>query len=306
MQLRRRTFLRCVAQGMGAIAIATGNKALLTACAGNISSTPETSTTGTVSNNGLLNPGTLAWGADDIDGAPYVFYDPVQRSKLVGFEVDIAEAIARLMGVRSVFVACDYGQLFASLAANRFDMILNGWEVTAERQRIQLFSQPYYRYGQQIVVRAADTRFQQYTATGEVTLANLAGMTVGTGVGYKAQVLLEEAPNIQTRTYRSALDCFDQLAQGRLDALLIDFPLVAYYVLGVGPGATPNPDLRPIGAPIFLDNYVIAFNANSPKAATLQAEVNQALDILKKDGTLRRIYESWHLWNDQQAQIGIV
>lgn len=62
MGLHRRTFLRRVAQGMGAIAIATGSKTLLTACAGNVDSTSGTSTTGTVSSKGLLNPGTLAWG----------------------------------------------------------------------------------------------------------------------------------------------------------------------------------------------------------------------------------------------------
>lgn len=305
MGLQRRTFLRRVAQGMGAIAIATGSKTLLTACAGNVDSPSGTSTTATVSNNGLLNPGTLAWGAEAISGAPYVFYDPVDPSKLIGFEVEIADAIARLMGVNAVFVATAYDQLTAALAANRFDMILNGWEITADRERSQLFSQPYYRYGQQIVVRANDPRFEQYTATTEVTLANLAGMTVGTGIGYKAQEILEKDRNIRTRAYDGNLP-FDDLAQGRIDAVMLDYPIVAYYVLGAGPGGTVNNALRPIGAPIFLNNYVIAFNLNSPKGETLKTEVNQALDILKKDGTLRRIYENWKMWNDQQTQIGIV
>lgn len=42
-------------------------------------------------------------GADPIEGAPYVFYDPADRRRLIGFEVEIAEAIARLMGVRAFF-----------------------------------------------------------------------------------------------------------------------------------------------------------------------------------------------------------
>ncbi|QEQ01959.1 ABC transporter substrate-binding protein [Thermosynechococcus sp. QKsg1] len=305
MGLHRRTFLRRVAQGMGAIAIATGSKTLLTACAGNVDSTSGTSTTGTVSSKGLLNPGTLAWGAEAISGAPYVFYDPVDPGKLIGFEVEIADAIAQLMGVNAVFVATAYDQLSAALAANRFDMILNGWEITTDRDRTQLFSQPYYRYGQQIVVRANDPRFEQYTATSEVTLANLAGMTVGTGIGYKAQEILERDKNIKTRAYDGNLP-FDDLAQGRIDAVMLDYPIVAYYVLGAGPGGTVNNSLRPIGVPIFLNNYVIAFNKNNPKGETLKTEVDQAIDILKKDGTLRRIYEKWKMWNDQQTQIGIV
>ncbi|BAC08620.1 ABC transporter substrate-binding protein [Thermosynechococcus vestitus] len=306
MGLRRRAFLRRVAQGMGAIAIATGSKTLLTACVGNVDSTSGTSTTGTVSSKGVLNPGTLAWGAEATGGAPYVFYDPDDPSKLVGFEVEIADAIAQRMGVNAVAVASFYDQLSAGLAANRFDMILNGWEITSDRERSQLFSQPYYRYGQQIVVRANDSRFEQYTATSEVTLANLAGMTVGTGLGYKAQEILEQDPKIEARPYDDISAFFNNLVEGRIDAVMVDYPIVAYYVLGVGPGGTVNNRLRPIGVPIFLNNYVIAFNKNNPQAKTLKAEVDQALDLLKKDGTLRRIYEKWQIWNDQQRQIGIV
>ncbi len=307
MGLQRRTFLRRVVQGAGVVLFAGGAKPLLTACAGNVSPTVEGdgAREATISSNGLLTPGTLAWGAEAISGAPYVFYDPVNPNQLIGFEVEIADAIAQLMGVQAVFVATAYDQLTAALAANRFDMILNGWEITADRERTQLFSQPYYRYGQQIVVRADDERFSQYTAESEVTLANLAGMTVGTGIGYKAQEILERDPNIKTRAYDGNLP-FDDLAQGRIDAIMLDFPIVAYYILGSGPGGTVNPALRPIGKPIFLNNYVIAFNANNPKAPTLKTEVNQALEILKTDGTLRQIYERWKMWNDQQAQIGIV
>lgn len=307
MGLQRRTFLRRVAQGAGALVLAAGAKSLLVGCAGNVDTTAGDGSTADrrVSSNGLLSPGTLAWGADAISGAPYVFYDPANPSQLVGFEVEIAAAIAKLMGVRPVFVATAYDQLPAALAANRFDFILNGWEITPDRERTQLFSQPYYRYGQQIVVRADDPRFAQYDAKSEVTLANLAGMTVGTGLGYKAQEILERDKNLKTRAYDGNLP-FDDLVQGRIDAVMLDFPIVAYYVLGAGPGGTVNPALKPIGVPIFLDNYVIAFNANSPKAETLKTEVNQALAILKTNGTLRQIYERWKMWNDQQAQIGIV
>ncbi|ATS19351.1 amino acid ABC transporter substrate-binding protein [Parathermosynechococcus lividus PCC 6715] len=307
MGLQRRAFLRRVAQGAGAFVLAAGTKSLLTGCAGNLDTATEEgrSAAGVVSSKGLLNPGTLAWGAEAISGAPYVFYDPVNPSQLIGFEVEIADAIAKLMGVKAVFVATAYDQLPAALAANRFDFILNGWEITSDRERTQRFSQPYYRYGQQIVVRTNDERFAQYDAASDVTLANLAGMTVGTGIGYKAQEILEQDPNLKTRAYDGNLP-FDDLVQGRIDAVMVDFPIVAYYVLGSGPGGTVNPALKPIGVPIFLNNYVIAFNASSPKAKTLETEVNQALEILKTDGTLRRIYEHWKLWNDQQAQIGIV
>ncbi|MDM7325846.1 MAG: ABC transporter substrate-binding protein [Thermosynechococcus sp. Uc] len=299
MGLQRRTFLRRVAQGIGAIAIAAGSKFLLTSCANQGNSPPSRR----ISSNGLLTPGRLTWGAED--GSPYVFYDFAEPNRPLGFEAEIANAIAQLMGVQSSLILMLYDQLPVALAANQIDFILNGWEVTAERKNTQLFSQPYYRYGQQVVVRANDTRFQEYTANSEISLEILTGMRVGTGIGYKAQAILEEAPNLKAYIYRGA-DYLTYLQSGAIDAILVDAPLVSYQILGQGVGATKNPTLRPIGKPLFLSDYVIAFNANSSKGRILKGEVDQALSILKKDGTLRQIYERWGLWNEAQAEIGIL
>ncbi|WP_298617999.1 ABC transporter substrate-binding protein [uncultured Thermosynechococcus sp.] len=303
MGLQRRTFLRRLAQGMGAMAIASSSKPLLTACANQANSPSSTAKTGRVSSNGLLNPGTLAWGAEQ--GPPYVFFDPAKPDRLLGFEAEIATAIAQLMGVQASLILGLYDQLPVMLAANQIDFILNGWEVTAERQKTQLFSQPYYRYGQQVVVRANDPRFQAYTANSEISLEILTGMTVGTGLGYKAQAILEETPTLKVRLY-GGTDYFNYLESGAVDALLLDIPIVSYEILGQGIGANKNSALRVIGKPLFLADYVMAFNGDSPKGKILKGEVDQALSLLKKDGTLRRIYERWGLWNEAQAEIGIL
>lgn len=306
--MNRRQVLRWAGQVSGGMAIATASKFLLTSCAGNVStSTPDSNSTGEaqVSHQGLRTAGLLQWGAESISGAPYVFNDPANPNQLVGFEVEIAQAIAQLMASKQALVQTSYAQLSASLAANQFDMILNGWEVTSDREKTQLFSDPYYRYGQQIVVRADDSRFSSATPLSDLTLKDLQGMAVGTGIGYKAEEILRSDPKIKTRAYEGNLP-FDDLRQKRLDAVLLDLPIVVYYVLGSGPGGTQDPALKLAGKPIYTNNYVIGFNKNSPKAQTLQAEINQALTILKQDGTLKGIYQRWQIWNDQQSEIGIV
>jgi len=88
--------------------------------------------------------------------------------------------------------------------------------------------------------------------------------------------------------------------------VLIDGPIVAYYVLGAGPGAKPDTALKPIGKPFRTDDYFVGFNKSNPNAETLLGEIDQAFDVLKKDGTLKKIYTTWKMWNDQQAAIGIV
>lgn len=305
--MQRRRFLKRAGQTAGLVVTAASVKSLLVACAGN---TPTASESGTpqsaqVTSTGLSISGNLQWGAESSAGAPYVFNDPTNPAKLIGFEVEIADALAKVMGVQQTFVQTAYAQLPAALSSGKFDMIMNGWEINADREKTQIFSVPYYRYGQQIVVRANDPRFQDVTPTSDFTLSNLAGMTVGTGSGYKAEDILRKDSQLTTKAYDGNLP-FDDLTQKKIDAVFLDFPIVAYYVLGSGPGGTENPALKLAGKPSFLNDYVVAFNKSVPKAATLQKEIDQAFDILKKDGTLRDIYKRWKMWNDQQAEIGIV
>ena len=305
-QIKRRKFLKRVSQSGFFVAGGT-LQFVLAACAGNVSTPASTSSSSAakVKSEGLKTPGSLQWGAEYTSGAPYVFKDPRDPSKLIGFEVEIADAIAKLMGISQTQVQTAYAQLAASLLSNKFDMVMNGWEITEDRQQTELFSQPYYRYGQQIVVRADDPRFSNITTTSDFTLNNLQGLNVGTGAGFKAEEILKSNSKINTKTYDGNLP-FDDVKQKRLDAMMLDLPIVAYYVLGSGPGGTADPTLKLAGKPTFSSVYVVAFNKSSPQATTLLSEINQAFDILKKDGTLKKIYQSWQMWNEQQAAIGIV
>ena len=307
----RRTFLKRASQTSGLVMAGGSLEALLAACGGNVSTgTTSGGASGTpgvtpIASKGLLVPGKIQWGADFTDGAPYVFKDPANPNNLVGFEVEIADAMAKLMGITQHQVETDYSKLEQSLLSNQFDFVMNGWEITPDRKKTELFSDPYYRYGQQVVVRKDDARFAKFTDTSDITLTDLENYTVGTGSAYKAADILGTDKKISVKLYDTNLP-FDDLAQKKIDAVLIDQPIVAYYVLGAGPGGTTNPLLRPAGKPFKADDYIIGFNKSNPNAATLLAEVNQALSQLKKDGTLHRIYTKWSMWNDLQGQIGIM
>jgi len=305
-EIDRRTFLKRMGQAGGLVVAGGSLEALLAACGGNVGSGATTPTPGVtpIGNAGLKTPGYLQWGADYVDGAPYVFKDPKNPANLVGFEVDIMKAVANIMGVTQRQIETCYGQLDQALAANNFDFVFNGWEITDERKKTQLFSDPYYVYGQQIVVRSDDPRFTQYNASSNLQLNVLYGMTVGTGDGFRAATILQGFPQITTKLYNGDLP-FDDLKQKKLDAVFLDFPIVAYYVLGAGPGGTSDATLKPIGKNIYPDVYVAGFNKSNPNAPTVLNELNQAIARIKKDGTLKKILVAWSLWNDQQATIGI-
>ena len=264
----------------------------------------------TIASDGVMTAGVLLWGADpgtgdtpSSGGAPYVFLD--DNGDPVGFEVDIANAIAALMGITQGFSPAQYTSLDANLQSRKMDMILNGWEITPDHLEDETFSVPYYRYSQQLVVRVNDSHFAQYTASSQVTLTKLKKYVFGTGAGYKAFDLLEAA-GIKVLSFD---DPIGALKSGKVDIIMIDMPIVAYYIQGVGLDAIRDDTLHPIGKPLFADstsNYVIGFRKNDPKADKLRGEVNNALSTLKQDGTLKRIYQRWGLWNGFQTDIGIV
>ena len=69
--------------------------------------------------------GELTWGADLQGGEPYVWEDPANPNHIVGFEVDIADAIARRLGVRARFVQYNWSNLVPSLERGDFDRQLD-------------------------------------------------------------------------------------------------------------------------------------------------------------------------------------
>lgn len=310
----RRTFLKRAGQTGGLLLAGSSLEAALAAC-GNVSTgstiTPTPGVTA-VANAGLLKPGLLQWGADYVSGAPYVFQDPTNPKNLIGFEVEIAAAMALLMRISQMQVEVCYGNLEQALAANQVDMVMNGWEKTPDRERTEFFSDPYYRYGQQIIVRADDTRFNNVNPT---DVSVLAGMTVGTGEGYLAQTIMENYnsthPNakINIQAYSGNI-AFSDLVQHKVDAFFLDFPIAAYYVLGTGPGAEPIPQLKLLGDTLYKDNYYVGFNKKSHLLSssgepTLLPEINSCFAVLKANGTLYKIYKKWQLWNNDQASIGV-
>src|SRR5258708_39509803 len=99
----------------------------------------------------IQHRGLLLWGADAEGGAPYVFPDPQKPEQLIGFEFELAEALAAKLGVKARMVQNQWDQLTPALQRENFDIILNGLELIPENQQRIAMSRPYFVYAQQIV-----------------------------------------------------------------------------------------------------------------------------------------------------------
>jgi polar amino acid transport system substrate-binding protein len=228
--------------------------------------------------------GVLLWGCDISGGAPLAFVDPKEPEKLLGFEADIAEAIARELGVRSQVVQTDWDSLVLGLERGNYDMAMNGLEIIPEREKRVFLSRPYYVYTLQLVVRKDEERIR--------TIADLAGRTVGTMAGTMADAMLRKIGNVNIRAYSQTWP-FDDVALGRLDAAFMDTPITAYY-------AKPDTRLKYTGPPEGQGYYGIAIRKSDPE---LKALIDSVIEKLLRSGELKNIYERWELWD--QAQTGL-
>jgi len=229
--------------------------------------------------------GYLLWGSDQEGGAPYVFPDPEDPSRLIGFEVDIAEAIARRLGVRQRMVQNSWESLIPGLERGDYDIAMNGIEITPDRQKRVLFSIPYYVYTEQLVVRRDET--------GINSLDDLKGKKVGTLSGAVAHRILESLDGVKIVVYSGVVEPYEDLALGRLDAVFLDLPIAAYY-------AKPDRRLRYAGGPVGEGFYGIAIRRDDKE---LKEAIDDALRDMLLSGELKRIYEKWDMWNDTQRKL---
>src|SRR6266480_8015431 len=86
----------------------------------------------------------LVWAADAEGGAPYTFPDPRNPAHNIGFEVDLAEALAARMGRKARFVQNQWDGLVPGLERGEYEVVINGLEITAERAEKINFSNPYF------------------------------------------------------------------------------------------------------------------------------------------------------------------
>jgi polar amino acid transport system substrate-binding protein len=228
--------------------------------------------------------GALRWGGDMQGGEPYVFQDVRDGRQLVGFEVEIAEALARRLGVRAEFVQNDWQTLIPSLERGDFDIALNGIEVTAARRGRVTFTRPYYAFTETLVTRR--------DAPAAAGLGDLRGRRVGSLDGSLAMDMLRAAPGIEVVVYEGVEEPYLDLERGRLDAVLLDNIIAERYGL-------PRPALR-AAATLGEGTYAIALRPDEPE---LLAAVDGALAALTADGELRVILARWHLWDDRQMTL---
>lgn len=208
--------------------------------------------------------------------APWTYHD--ESDNLVGYDVEVSQAIAEKLGVKASFVEGEWDGLLAGLDAGRYDIVVNGIEVTEERAQKYDFTEPYAYIYTALIVKDDNTEINSFE--------DLAGKTTANSINSTYMMIAEDYG--ATVSGVDSLDqTFDMVLDGRVDATLN--AEVSYY------------DYLRVHADAPLRIAALADDASKvsipvPKGedyASLKAAIDQAITELREDGTLTEISEKY-------------
>jgi polar amino acid transport system substrate-binding protein len=228
--------------------------------------------------------GELRWGGDLQGGEPYVYEDPRDPSRIVGFEVDIARSVAHRIGAPAArFVEMQWSNLVPALERGDLDVVLNGLEDTPDRRARLRLSRPYFRYHEVLTVRRGSS-FR--------TLDDLRGKRVATLNQTYAYDLLRARP-VEAVLYEGQQEPYLDLQLGRVDGVLLDHVIADRYGCSLA-------GLECVPGEVAHGSYVVGMR---PGDESLGRAVDGAIDAMVADGELRRILESWKIWDATQDSL---
>ena len=208
--------------------------------------------------------------------APLTYHDEADR--LVGYDVEVGQKIAEKLGVEAEFIEGEWDGLLAGLEAGRYDIMINGVDITPERQQKYDFSTPYAYNRTAVIVRGDDDSIK--------TMEDLAGKNTANTISSTYAEVAEK--------YGAAVTGVDDLNQtmelllsGRIDATL-NAEVTFYDYMKAHPDANIkiaciDPEETSVAIPM----------RKGDETASLLAAVNQALAELAAEGELTALSEKY-------------
>lgn len=207
-------------------------------------------------------------------------YPPMEfrdaNNKLVGYDIDMANAVAKKLGVKVDFVPTSFDGIFIALQAKKIDVVQSSVSITADREKTMIFSDAYVYGGNAIYVKASNKTIN--------SSADLTGKTVGCEIGTTAMDVLSKLKNVKVTKYNGMTDAFMDLQNGRISAVVSDPMVGAYYI------ASQKNKFKQVKS--MLDQEPIGVAFRKPDVQLRDAYQN-AINELKKDGTLSKFSIKW-------------
>ena len=207
---------------------------------------------------------------------PFGFKDE-KTGKLVGFDIDIIEAIAKEENLKVEVKNMNFDGLLLALKSDSLDVVISDMTITKERAQQVDFSQAYYVAGAGLVVQAKNTDIHSFK--------DLEGKRIGVSIGSTGAEVASQVKGAKVREFNTIVDAFLELSNGGVDVVINDTPVNQHYVNTKGKGIAKTVgedyDPQPLGIAVKKGN------------AELLKKIDSGLKKIKDNGEYEKIYKKW-------------
>jgi polar amino acid transport system substrate-binding protein len=213
--------------------------------------------------------------ATDATWPPFEYIDDATH-QIVGFDIDLMNAIAEKANLDIEFVNVAWDPLLAGMAQGTYDAAISSITITEDRKKDMLFSNPYYAAGQIVVVQKSNT-----TVNSKNDLTGKVGAQLGT----TGAMEVEKITTATLKTYDDIGLAFQDLLNGQIEAVVCDNPVAMQYVV-------TNPDKLKIVGDVFTDEF---YGIAVAKGKTdLLNKINAGLKKVLDEGIIQTLEAKWY------------
>ena len=224
----------------------------------------------------VLDKGTLVAGMEG-NWAPWSYHD-LDTNEVIGYDADTARAIGEKLGVEVQIVEAPWESLFAGLDDGRYDIVINGVEVTDERSEKYDFSEPYAYIHTALVVRKDNEEIKSFD--------DLKGKKTVNSIG-STYMELAESYGASAAGVSTLNDTIQNVIDGRADATLnADVSIYDYL------NQQPDANIKIVATTEDASHVAIPIRKRD-ETASFEKAVNAAIEELKADGTLAELSEKY-------------
>lgn len=221
----------------------------------------------------IKSAGEIKIGVDD-SYPPMEYRD--DKNNLIGFDVDMGNAIGKKLGVNMKWVPTAFDGIIPALQSKKFDIIIASLSITDKRKQIIGFSEPYIQGGPIIITLKGDNSIK--------TADDFKGKVVGVQLGSTGETATDKISGVkEIKRYEKITEALMDLAAKRVEAVVADDQVGRYYI-GLDPAKYQ------VAGKMADEPFGIGFRKDD---TALNSAVQKAIDELKAEGTLSKISLKW-------------
>lgn len=200
-----------------------------------------------------------------------------ETRQYVGYDVDIIRAIGKAEGFEVEVKNLAFDGLIPALKTGNIDIAINDITVTPERAKSVDFSNRYYIAGLGVVVNAENTTITK--------AEDLEGKRLAASIGSTGEIAVRKIKGAKIRIFNQLTECYLELRNNGVDAVVNDIPTNDYYVATAGRGK-----VKALPIALTRENLGIAVRKGNTELLT---RINRGLATIKQNGEFATIFEKW-------------